>query len=397
MRLEVHILQNFAPSNLNRDDTGSPKDADFGGHRRARISSQCIKRSMRQYFQQQELLPATALAERTKRLAKAVADALVKKGRPESAAIIAGQAGVNTFLSKSEAKDGDHKTPYLLFLGHREIAKFADLVDKHWDAFSTPPAPAEAPPAEGIRARRGARARAPEGPKSPDGFDKAVLQLLDGGKAADLALFGRMLADLPETNVDAACQVAHALSTNKIHSMEMDYYTAVDDLKPDDNAGADMIGTVEFNSACYYRYANLDLGQLATNLQKDGELLRKTVEAFLTASVHAIPTGKQNTFAAQNLPSLVMITVRQGPPMSLANAFVEPVRPTEKSDLVTNSIKKLDEHYGDMQAMYGPSTEGVTALCVLGKVPLESLAAHQKKSVAEVIQAALAALPKETP
>src|SRR5918912_1303066 len=103
-----------------------------------------------------------------------------------------------------------------------------------------------------------------------------------------------MLADLPERNSDAACQVAHAFSTNKA-SMEMDYYTAVDDLKPDDTAGADMIGTVEFNSACFYRYANLDLEQLAHNLQKDNELTVKTTEAFLRAFIHAVPTGKQNT------------------------------------------------------------------------------------------------------
>ena len=93
---------------------------------------------------------------------------------------------------------------------------------------------------------------------APEEVQKAVPKLLDGGKAADLALFGRMLADLPEKNVDAACQVAHAISTNKIHSMEMDYYTAVDDIN-NDNPGADMIGTVEFNSACFYRYANLDV------------------------------------------------------------------------------------------------------------------------------------------
>src|SRR5918912_1293514 len=99
-----------------------------------------------------------------------------------------------------------------------------------------------------------------------------------------------MLADLPERNSDAACQVAHALSTNKV-AMEMDYYTAVDDLKPDDTMGADMIGTVEFNSSCFYRYANVDLGQLERNLQNDQELARRTVEAFLRAAVEAIPTG----------------------------------------------------------------------------------------------------------
>src|SRR5207237_319172 len=175
MRIEVHVLQNFAPSNLNRDDTGSPKDAEFGGHRRARVSSQCLKRAVRGYFKSEKLIDAAHLAERTKRLAGEVAKRLVGKGRP------------------------------------------------------------------GADALRAAKA------------EEAVKNLLDAGKAADLALFGRMLADLPDNNVDAACQVAHSISTNKIHSVEMDYYTAVDDLKPDDTAGADMIGTVEFNSACFYR------------------------------------------------------------------------------------------------------------------------------------------------
>src|SRR5205814_5665072 len=114
----------------------------------------------------------------------------------------------------------------------------------------------------------------------PAPVKKAVLGVLDGGKAADLALFGRMIADLPDKNVDAACQVAHAISTNKV-SFEFDFYTAVDDLKPDDTAGADMLGTVEFNSACFYRYSNLDLGQLVENLGGDEQLGRQTVEAFV--------------------------------------------------------------------------------------------------------------------
>src|SRR5947209_7358639 len=123
MRLEVHVLQNFAPSNLNRDDTGSPKDAEFGGYRRARISSQCQKRAIRTYFKDQDLIAATHRAERTKRLANAVAMRLVTKGRDTEGAHVAAEAGVAAFLPKSVAKDGgDHKTPYLLFLGESEIA-----------------------------------------------------------------------------------------------------------------------------------------------------------------------------------------------------------------------------------------------------------------------------------
>jgi CRISPR system Cascade subunit CasC len=392
MRVEIHVLQNVAPSNLNRDDTGSPKDAEFGGYRRARISSQCQKRAVRRYFQAHNLIPPAHRAERTKRLAEAVAKLLKARGREEALALRAGRAAVSAFLPKSEDKD-EHKTPYLLFLGESEITRFADVVNEHWDAFSAEPKPATpAPTAEKPAGRVRGRGRATEdGPKPPEGFVKAVERLLDGGKAADLALFGRMLADLPERNVDAACQVAHAISTNKIHSMEMDYYTAVDDLKPDDTAGADMIGTVEFNSACYYRYATLDVAELTGGyrdekrtrpfgLQGDTELARTTVRAFLQAFVAAMPTGKQNSFAAHNPPSLVFAVVRDGPPVSLANAFVRPVAPRGDECLVERSIKSLDDYYGRLVAVYGDGGRKQSAVCQIDGVRLS----HLKEDVGSV-------------
>ncbi len=406
MRIETHILQNFAPANLNRDDTGSPKDAEFGGHRRARISSQCLKRAVRHYFEEHDLIPAANRAERTKRLAEAVSKLLRAKGRDEEPALRAAKAGVSAFLPKSEDKD-EHKTPYLLFLGESEITRFADVVNQHWDSFSVQPqadakpAPAERPVGRG----RGKPKPTEKGPKAPEGFAKAVEKLLDGGKAADLALFGRMLADLPERNVDAACQVAHALSTNKIHSMEMDYYTAVDDLKPDDTAGADMIGTVEFNSACFYRYATLDVAELiggyrdekktrSFGLQGDTDLARTTATAFLRAFVHAIPTGKQNSFAAHNPPSLVFTVVRKGPPVSLANAFVKPVHSGRDGDLVALSIKALDDYYGRFLGMYGDGGLLTSAVCQMDGMPPTNLKAPVKsvdQLIATVIKAAFSA------
>ena len=388
MRIEIHALQNFAPSNLNRDDTGSPKDAEFGGFRRARVSSQCLKRAVRGYFKAEKLLDAEQLGERTKRLADEVARRLADKSRPAADAQRVARAAVSAFLPKSEDKaEGEHKTPYLLFLGATEIGRFADLVDAHWDAFAAPPA--EPPTAEPAKPRRG-KPKPAGGAKVPDGFAKSVAGLLDGGKSADLALFGRMLADLPENNVDAACQVAHGLSTNKIHTAEMDYFTAVDDLKPDDTAGADMIGTVEFNSACYYRYANLDVGQLTSNLQGDTDLARKTAAAFLTAFVHAVPTGKQNTFAAHNPPSLVFVAVRTGGPVSLANAFVRPVAPRGDQSLVTESIRAMDDYFGRLTAMYGSGGLVASAVCQMDGVELEHLKAPVA-GVAGVVDAAVAA------
>ncbi len=401
MRIEIHVLQNFAPSNLNRDDTGSPKDADFGGHRRARISSQCQKRAVRNYFKDHDLIPAANRAERTKRLAEAVSKLLQKQGRDEGSALRAAKNAVSAFLPKSEDKD-EHKTPYLLFLGDSEITRFADVVNQHWDAFSAEPkidpkpATAEKPAARG----RGKSKATDDGPKAPEGFTKAVEKLLDGGKAADLALFGRMLADLPERNVDATCQVAHAISTNKIHTMEMDYYTAVDDLKPEDTAGADMIGTVEFNSACFYRYATLDVAELvggyrdekksrSFGLQGDSELARTTTSAFLKAFIHAIPTGKQNSFAAHNSPSLVFAIVRDGSPVSLANAFVKPITPRGEESLVGKSIEALDDYYGRLVGMYGDGGRKASAVCQMERLTLQ----HLKDPVGSV-EALIAAVTK---
>lgn len=184
---------------------------------------------------------------------------------------------------------------------------------------------------------------------------KAVLKTLNGSKAADLALFGRMLADLPDHNVNAASQVAHVLSTNKA-SMKFDFYTAVDDLRPDDSQGSDMLGTVEFNSACFYRYANVDTKELSRNLGGDKELTYKTIEAFIKVAVTAVPTGKQNSMAAHNPPSFVLVVAREAGMWSLANAFIKPVRPTRENgvetDLVDNSIKALDNYWGKLMAMY---------------------------------------------
>jgi CRISPR system Cascade subunit CasC len=348
MLLELHLLQNFAPANLNRDDTGSPKDCEFGGYRRARISSQCLKRAIRTAFKDEEMLPAERLAQRTKRVVEALTDRLQAQGKDRSQArdVVARLLeGVNLKLAKED------KTEYLLFLGEAEIAGAVEICLTHWEALAAAVASSEA--GSGGRGRSSAKKT---GRAAGAGEEKAAIEafdtLLNGGKAADLALFGRMIANLPERNITAACQVAHALSTHKV-SMEFDYYTAIDDRKPDDTAGADMIGTVEFNSACFYRYANVDINQLRANLRGDVALADQTVNAFIHAAVGAIPTGKQNSMAAQNQPSFVMAVVRERGLWSLANAFVRPVRPNAEHDLVQRSIAELDSYWHKLIAMYG--------------------------------------------
>ena len=344
MFVELHMLQNFAPSNLNRDDTGMPKDCEFGGYRRARISSQCLKRAVRNEFQTGGLLEPQFLAARTARVVDEVARQLEGQGRDlEEARAVARSAvaaiGVNV--------GDDYKTSVLLFLGGQEIRRLTELCTEYWERLA--PAGGDSAAAEG-RTRRDSRRASRDA--VPRDIQNAVKAALDGGKAADLALFGRMVAELPEKNINAASQVAHAFSANRM-SMELDYYTAMDDFTPEDTTGAGMIGTVGFNSGCFYRYSNVDMGQLSCNLQDDVDLAHKTLEAFIRSSVKAVPTGKQNSMAAHNPPSCVFVVVRQSSLWNLANAFLNPVAPSRGEDLAFRSIKALDSYWGKLAKMYG--------------------------------------------
>jgi CRISPR system Cascade subunit CasC len=400
MFVELHLLQNFAPSNLNRDDTGAPKDCEFGGYRRARISSQCLKRAIRRQFNElmvngRRLLTDEFLAHRTKRLLEELTKRLTQNGKdPGQALSVASKAIRGTGLGL----DKDGKTQYLLFLGEQEIAKVLEVTEAHWESLSkSVPAPplieSDAPTEK--QARKAAKEEKKEAEKAiPLAVKKELEKALDGGKAADLALFGRMLADKPEKNIDAAAQLAHALSTNKV-SMEMDYYTAVDDLKPEDTAGADMIGSVEFNSSCFYRYANIDLDQLKENLQGDDELAQRTVEAFIRASVDAIPTGKQNGSAAHNPPSFIVSIVREKGLWSLANAFVQPIRPSPTNSLVGNSIKALDAYWGKLISTFGDASIRHVGYCLLDEAELHHLPHSRTQSSKEVQPSTLEQLVNE--
>jgi CRISPR system Cascade subunit CasC len=335
--VELHIIQNFAPSNLNRDDTGSPKECEFGGYRRGRISSQCLKRATRMRFP--EILPGRELATRSRRLVMdRVIPALVERGHE---APMARAAIEKAFAAVKLGIDEDAKTQYLLFLANSEIEGLVEACHRNFEELS-----------KGVE--KSAKTKKQVQAEIPDELRKAIASVLDGGKAADLALFGRMIADLPDKNCDAAAQVAHAISTNRV-SPEFDYFTAVDDLNPKGETGAGMIGTVEFNSACFYRYSNVDLGQLAFNLKDDLDLAARALETFLRATIEVVPSGKQSSTAAHNPPSFVMAVVRRAGLWSLANAFLNPIVPDDRGDLVRKSIGRIDQYWSGLARMYGTS------------------------------------------
>ena len=228
MKLELHLIQNFAPSCLNRDDTNSPKDCQFGGHRRARISSQCIKRAIRWDGTFQEQLKGY-LSSRSLRFPNQVADVLKEMGVDQKAANIIGKNLQD--IAKSEKKEQGEKkaednyeldifkTPQIVFYTPDEVRACAESIKSLLDENVKPQDAVKE-----IRNKKSGRFIHFPPPRS-----------------ADIALFGRMVTSDNFKHVDAACQVAHAISTNKV-LMDMDFYTAVDDLQPEAETGAGMMG-----------------------------------------------------------------------------------------------------------------------------------------------------------
>ena len=342
VKIEMHLLQNVAPSCLNRDENNAPKDCDFGGVRRARISSQSFKRAIRHSALFSDAMK-DHLSIRSLRFPAQVKDRLLERGLDDHAARAVGKALEKIAMkpkkeeeNKDNIEDGDdagiNKTPQIMFFTNEEIDSCARIV-------------------EGMLA---------DGVSPDDIIDTKRRKFRDGSilpqpSTVDIALFGRMITSNAFVNIDAACQVAHAISTNRV-DREFDFYTAVDDLNPAEETGAGMMGVTEYNSACFYRYALIDRAQLMTNLNGDAELCDRVIHAFLQAAVTSLPTGKQNTFAAHNPPSFGMFVVRRdGCPCSLANAFAQPVHVVldKDEDIVGRSIVALGKYYTEYKKVYG--------------------------------------------
>ena len=378
--IEIHALQNFAPSNLNRDDTGAPKDALFGGTRRARISSQCSKRAMREFFKEKN---DSLFASRTKRIVDTLKERLQPrlantKGFSDESLLKAIEAAINCVgvgdkkvKVEKDKKNGQMKTDVLLFLSPAEIESLAVVIEGAFDDL--------------LKAK-----------VSPE-VAKLVTDAIDGKEnksrlTLDIALFGRMLAVMPEKNQNAACQVAHAISTHSVER-EFDFYTAVDDLKPEDITGADMMGTVEFNSACFYRYAAVDWDKLVTNLHGNVELAAKGLCAFLEGFIVAEPTGKQNTFAAHNPPEFVAISVRRNTaPRNLANAFETAIRVNKNDSLTKESATRLSAKAVALDKLYSTPCNSRYAVSedVFGEKFEAKGLGSQEESISKVIKWALA-------
>ncbi len=280
--VDIHVLQNVPPSCVNRDDTGSPKTAKYGGAVRARVSSQAWKHEMRKMFG--EIFDKDEIGVRTRKVPQMIADEIKKIDNSiddEKAMKLAIKALGNIGVKP----DKDDKAPVLMFFSLAQARALAKLA------------------AEGCNDKKECQAVLKEAP------------------SIDMALFGRMVAADAGLNVDAAVQVAHAISTHTVHN-EYDYFTAVDDLIGEDESGAGHLGTVEFNSSTLYRYATVNARELYKKL---GERTTDAVKGFVEAFIKSMPTGKQNTFANRTVPDYIYITLRTDQPINLCSAFEKPV------------------------------------------------------------------------
>ena len=343
--VDFHVLQTVPPSCINRDDTGSPKTAVYGGVTRARVSSQAWKHAMRKAFSENARLD---VGKRTKKAAELVKEQILaldpeQKNADKMAKKALENAGIK-FDEKS--KSGDKVTKALFFMSTAQAKALAEL--------------------------------AVEGSANKKEYQKA----LSTAPSMDMALFGRMVADDPSLNYDAAAQVAHSISTHAVQN-EYDYFTAVDDCQAEDNAGAGHLGTVEYNSSTLYRYATVNVLELVEHL--GAEQAAGIVRAFGEAFLFSMPTGKQNTFANRTLPDAVYVTIREDQPVNLCGAFERAV-PRSAQGYAEPSKAALVQY---AQQMYGSFAETPVQSFTVGSGLEELAQAQTAKAMLDALEKAV--------
>lgn len=346
--IDLHVLQTVPSSNINRDDTGSPKSAIYGGVRRARVSSQAWKRATRRDFA--TYLPESDRGIRTRRimgdLTRRIVDLDSSLAAEEALELAKGVMAAASGIKFEKPKRGKEKaasetdadaidlSQYLIFISNQQLARLAELA---------------------VASKGG----------SPDkALAKAALR---DGNGIEVALFGRMVADDTSINVDASVQVAHAISTHAVET-EYDYFTAVDDAKGvEEDAGAGMIGVLEFNSSTLYRYATINLDLLANNLG-DPAVAARAVAAFAQSFAVSMPSGKQNTFANGTLPDAVVAQVRTRRPVNLVGAFEDPVSPKPGVSLSVQSAAEFAREAREVDEAFGTTPAAAYVVAVGGDV-----------------------------
>ncbi|MGI8497251.1 MAG: type I-E CRISPR-associated protein Cas7/Cse4/CasC [Gemmatimonadaceae bacterium] len=354
--LQLHLLTAYPTSNLNRDDTGRPKTVEFGGAHRLRVSSQSLKRAWRTSSVFAEGV-GDRVGRRTQRLGEEVEKYLVGKGMAEKKAIETARQIAEVFGKLKESKD---KNPtyikQLAFISPEEFARAHALADRVLAGEKIEPAASD------------------------------LLLTADG--AADIGMFGRMLADKPAFNREAAVQVAHAFTTHKA-AVEDDYYVAVDDLKnpaEHEDVGTSFIGVQEYGAGLFYLYVCADCDLLARNLAGDRALAQDSVDALVRCAATVAPRGKQASFASRARASFVLAERGAQQPRTLAAAFLKPVHARDDhGDIVAASTKALVGLCEKFDQAYGPCADARERLLVTPdevQGTLDSVVGFARESVA---------------
>jgi len=340
--IELHILQSFPVTCLNRDDLGAPKSARFGGVERARVSSQCWKRAVREFAH--EASPGLFGASRSKILGPAIIKAAMDLGADERLAEAVKELVLGA-LGKDEKKPDKVKT--LFFFSPESLQNVVRPLVTDGDR----KLPSEL--VEGILSEDEKKVK--KARKDAEKFTKDIVKAFGDSvtDAADIALFGRMVADDASQTVEGAALFSHALSTHAARS-ELDFFSAVDDEKKGaDDAGAGQIGTIEYSSACYYRYIGVNLDLLRQSKLFDQTQIKAVLENFIRAAILANPAARKNSMFGQTLPSYILALKRTGQPLSLANAFERPIEAKRGSGFVEPSIEALKKEWADLKAAFG--------------------------------------------
>jgi CRISPR system Cascade subunit CasC len=329
--IQLHLLTSYPPSNLNRDDLGRPKTAVLGGVKRLRVSSQSLKRAWRTSDLFQEAL-AGHLGTRTKTMGTEILKALRTGGVPDKTARAAAEKIAGVFgKPKAAGKKGDEAASAKVEI--EQLAHFS---------------PEERAAIDALTAVLVAEKREPT--------EDELKLLKKDHRAVDIALFGRMLADAPDYNTEAAAQVAHAITVHRTE-VEDDYFSAVDDLNTgEEDRGAGHIGESEFAAGLFYLYVCIDRDLLLENLRGDEALARKTLRSLAEAAAKIAPSGKQASYASRAYASYVLVEKGRMQPRSLSVAFLKPVG---GGDFLAEAIHRLSETREKLDTVYGPTVEAV--------------------------------------
>lgn len=320
--LQLHFLTSYGPANLNRDDLGRPKTAFFGNSTRLRVSSQSLKRAWRTSDVFETALKGH-VGKRSKRFGRELVDLMVAGGVDEKTAIEWAAAIMSEFGKLESVKKGDNP------LKATDLMTLLFLSSDEFDALKQ------------LARRLAAEQRAP--------VAQDVEKLRATVRAADIAMFGRMIAEHPGSNVEAAVQVANAITVNSLE-VEDDYFSAVDDLNTSEETGSGHLGETGFGAGVFYAYLCIDRDLLAENLGGDAALAQKAIAALVECAATVSPRGKQASFASRSRALYGLAEKGDRQPRALSMAFLKPVG---GHDLGHDAIAALEASRDGLDAVYG--------------------------------------------